>query len=299
VLIITKCHGILAGPDSPEVLQIPTVCFNNQLCVITILFIHTKKENPASHRNPSGGLIQHTYTATYFKKYKMKMMFKNLLMAASLSTTLAAGTRRVQESTLGELFLATAKNVTGSDPQVSFQRDFSINANFVTGDEMATLASELRESCNDLGYIESESSYSDTSTGELQSMNMYCRLSTGEDFNVALTAMMDSVNAANPASTSTSTSVYSNGYYDAAARKAMLQLMEMLLQMAETIEEVMLIVPYWSNYVADAVAPSSSSININLNKAYVETYSTSAPTMTIDEDTEEDEEVARKKLGDF
>jgi hypothetical protein len=230
----------------------------------------------------------------------MKMMYKNFLMAASLSTTLAAGTRRVQESTLGEQFLAAAKNVTDSEPQMSWQRDGSINAEIASGDEMASLTSEIRESCNELGYVESENSYTDSFTGELQNVYLYCRFSTDEDYNVAMKAIMDSVNAANPTSMSTSTNVYSNGYTDIASQKAMQQGMEKLLQMADTIEQVMLIVPYWSNYIT--YYPSTHSINVNLNKAYSDPYfnSTYVPTGFLDDVSEEqipeeNEEVAEKK----
>ena len=63
----------------------------------------------------------------------MKMIYKSLLIVASLSPTLAAGMRRAQESSLGDLFLAAAENTNTT--MFDYQRETYISAevNFQDG----------------------------------------------------------------------------------------------------------------------------------------------------------------------
>ena len=195
------------------------------------------------------------------------MIYKSLLIAASLSPTLAAGgMRRVQESTsLGDLFLAAAKNVTDTT-MIQYQKDSYISAE-VKGEAMASLRDDMHEVCIQLGVIESESQNGDGQSGEVQSYSATCRFNTIEDFDTASQVMRDAIMAANPATTSFQAST-NNYYNDIAGQKAQQRGLEMLLHLAETLEEVMLIVPYWQNVLSSGHYPQTSSISVNLNKVY-------------------------------
>ena len=97
------------------------------------------------------------------------MIYKSLLFAATLPAALAAGgMRRAQESgtSLGDLFLAAAKNVTNST-SVQYQKDSYVSAE-VNGKLLADLSDEMHKVCLQLGYIESENQSRDAQSGETE-----------------------------------------------------------------------------------------------------------------------------------
>lgn len=197
------------------------------------------------------------------------MIYKTLLFAILLSPTTAGGTVRKQDTGgLGSKYLQTVNTTPDDTPQTS--RDGSMSAE-VMGEFMAALSQDMLDSCIALGRVEYESSYMDVSTGEVQSYGITCRFQTIEAYDEAFATMRDAIAAAMPISTSFSSNI--NSYYSGAGQR---QGLEMLLQMAQTLEEVMLIVPTYLSY--SYPYQTSSSININLNKAYVyEDHPSSSP----------------------
>lgn len=201
------------------------------------------------------------------------MIYRALLLASALSSTTASGPVRKQATDgLGSKYLQTVNSASIDTPETT--RDGSISAE-VMGHSMASLLQEISDACNAQGHIEYESSYTDASTGEVQSYSITCRLQTIEAYEMAFKTMRDAIAAKMPTSTSSSSNL--NSYYSGGGQK---QGLEMLLQMAQTLEEVMLVVPTYLNY--GFPYQTSNSINVNLNKAYVDEESvTSSPSPTV------------------
>eukprot|EP00977_Amphora_coffeiformis_P002411 scaffold450_cov175-Amphora_coffeaeformis.AAC.2 len=206
------------------------------------------------------------------------MIYKALLFASVLPSTIAGGTIRKRDSDglgLGSKYLQTVNSATNDTPQASM--DGSISAD-VMGEFMASLSQEISDACIAEGRVEYESSYTDSATGEVQNYSITCRLQTTEAYDTVFMTMRDAIAAAMPTSTSSSSNL--NYYYPGDGHKEGL---EMLLNLAQTLEEVMLIVPSYQNY--GYPYQSSNSINVNLNKAYVyeehEEYTTSSPSPSV------------------
>ena len=204
----------------------------------------------------------------------MKFICKILVFSPLLfSSTMAKGMRRLQEDqTLGAAFLeAVTEGSDGSTMQASYSRDGSLSAD-VKSEFMTTLSEELTEICSRLGRTEYLSSYSDSETGETQYFSLTCRFEgDNTTYDMAYDEMVKSIQSAEPVSTSMSSNVYQNYYGPNMAGQT--KGLEMLIQMATTIEEVMLVVPTWQNAFYNDSPHEGSSINVNINKYYDYDYS--------------------------
>jgi len=198
------------------------------------------------------------------------MILKSFSLALLLSSTAAAGIRRINEETLGELFLEAVANATDPDDHHPIiQRDGSFNAE-VKGEFMAPLSKDISDTCIQLGRIEYSNSNSDSQTGEMQSFSLNCRFDKNETYDpydAAWKVMVDTVMRAKPTSTSFSNNLNTNYVPNMLGQQKGL---EMLMKMANTIEELVLVVPMWQNAVSNYNYPFTSSISVNINKIYVD-----------------------------
>jgi hypothetical protein len=202
----------------------------------------------------------------------MIFSWKNLSFALVLSSSAAArGMRRLQDQTLGAAFLEAVAEAPTDSPSLVYNRDGSFSAD-IKGESMTPLSEAITEICTRLGRIEHYNSYSDGHTGEPQNLGLTCRFERNGTYDEAYQEFSDVITEAEPISTSFSSNVYSN-YYGTNMMGQQTGL-EMLIQMAETIEEVMLVVPAWQNVMMNhSPHTESSSINININKYHDYGYS--------------------------
>jgi hypothetical protein len=194
--------------------------------------------------------------------------YKGLLLATLLWSTTATSLRGLQETelgtTLGDAFL-TAADIDNSDTKPTVETSTNINAQ-MEADKIPEIGNDFRALCNKNGYVESDSS----SYGPLTSYpyaNINCRVPTSL-LDVILSATLAMLDEAEGAVYDTSTSSYINSY-NPASLLAQKKGLEELLRLADTIEQVMLIIPAWQNIVSQlSPATNTSTVYLNLNQKY-------------------------------
>jgi len=189
-------------------------------------------------------------------------------LALLFSTTMANGVRRrnQEQETLGSVFLTAVESGNTDSPNV-LQLDTSFDF-AVKGETMASLSKQISDICKELGRIGYESSSSSgENNGEMDYYSMNCQFEIGETAEQAVQMMRQAITLAKP--TSFSSSSNSNSYYNSPNVAGQQKGLEELLKLANTLEEVMLIVPSWQNAAFNYGSPGMSSININMNKEYV------------------------------
>ena len=173
-----------------------------------------------------------------------------------------------EDQTLGSSFLET---VASSDmaTQLSYNRDGSLSAE-VKGEFMTSLTEAITDTCNQLGRTEHLSSSSDSETGQVQYYSLTCGFDGNETYDEAYNEMMNSIMQAEPLSTSVSNNVHAN--FRGPDMSGLRLGLEMLIERATTVEELMTIIPSWQNTLHARYPPGMrdrNSINININKAFV------------------------------
>ena len=196
------------------------------------------------------------------------MNYKGLLFATLLSSTAALprlneGEKetflKTQLITLGAAFLATADK---SKEESTSQRDAYFGAELET-EAIGPLAMELGSLCREQGFIESESN-NRGGEGQVTSYSLTCRFPEPQ-FETVLDGVRNLISESDI--TSYSVSSYANGN-SPSSFMAQKEGLEMLLKMAETIEQVMLIVPAWQSVISQGgySNPRTNSVTISLNE---------------------------------
>jgi hypothetical protein len=210
------------------------------------------------------------------------MHHKGMLLAMLLSSTTATFFRQQEEDdtelgpTLGETFLAAANNFTGTTTAI-IETSANINAQ-LDAEAVLQVADEFRSLCNKHGYVEHESTtHGDPSIGGSFYSNINCRMPTSQmDFILDKTRTM--VDEAGATTYDSSLSSYVSYSYNPSSLLAQKMGLEELLRKAETIEQVMLIIPSWQN-VASQFYPTTntSTVSINLSQNYENMYPAPSP----------------------
>jgi hypothetical protein len=201
----------------------------------------------------------------------MMFHYKELLFAMLLSSTTATFLRQDNENpeasvTLGATFLAAANNYTTGTPII--ETSATINAQ-LEAEAIPSVADAFRTLCLKHGHVEHEqTSHGDPNYGGSTWSNINCRIPMGM-LDIILTSARTMIEDADGTTVDSSISSYVSHYSNPSSLLAQKKGLEQLLKKAETIEEVMLIVPSWQNVVSQFYPTTNTSVvSVNLNQLW-------------------------------
>jgi hypothetical protein len=204
------------------------------------------------------------------------MIFQGFLVIGTLlSWTEASSMRVMQEKSLGEAFLAIAKNY--SKPTNTVFTTETKSASFFATLEASlidSLASKLDLLCTQQGYISSKSQSGNADAASSYVLSCSVPEENTDAFEDAVIALLEDTLGDN-STYSYTWNIYTNSYTEDvdAKYKAQKAALELLLGEAETIEQVLLIFTDWQNLAAlygdTTPTKQESSFSINLSENYV------------------------------
>jgi hypothetical protein len=197
-----------------------------------------------------------------------------VVLCTLLSSTQAASPvlRQTQVMSLGETFLATAKNYTTQSTTTTKSGSFSLE---LEASAIKPLGEKFDQLCNQQGSVSSKSqSGNDTVT---TSYNLGCSLTTKEKYDVFEAAAIALLKGAQDNTTSYTFNFYTSSFGDSYSIDPRIYLaqqkaLETLMAEADTIEEVMLVYTSWqsvvTSYVSSYPTPTTSTISVTLSQKY-------------------------------